>query len=67
MALGWAIERVRLESGRHGDYPGSPRFTVVHCRDVAVLFLDTRPVGAIPFHHNLLVADDRASFFTLPD
>jgi len=41
------------------------RYTVVHSRDVAVLFLDARPVGAIPLHHDLLGADDPASFFRL--
>lgn len=41
------------------------RYTVVHFRTVAVLFMDTRPVDAIPFHHDLLGADDTKSFFTL--
>ena len=43
------------------------RYTVVHSGNVAVLFLDTRPVDAIAFHHDLLGADDPASFFTLPE
>jgi hypothetical protein len=30
---------------------------------LAVLFADTRPVDAIPFHHDLLGADDPKSFF----
>jgi hypothetical protein len=39
---------------------------VVHSRQVAVLFVDTRPVDAIAFHHDLLGADDPASYFALP-
>ncbi|WP_324642392.1 hypothetical protein [Pseudarthrobacter sp. LT1] len=39
------------------------RYTVVHSKDVAVLFVDTRPVDAIAFHHDLLGADDPKSFF----
>lgn len=42
------------------------RYTVVHSRSVAVLFVDTRPVDAILFHHDLLGADDPKSFFTVP-
>jgi hypothetical protein len=34
------------------------RYTVVHSREVAVLFMDTRPVDAIVFHHDLQGADD---------
>jgi hypothetical protein len=41
------------------------RYTVVHSREVAVLFVDTRPVDAIFFHHDLLGADDPKSFFRL--
>jgi hypothetical protein len=33
---------------------GSKRYTIVHLQSVAVLFLDTRPVDAIVFHHDLL-------------
>ena len=43
------------------------RYTVVHSREVAVLFVDTRPVDAIPFHHDLLGADDPKGFFSLPE
>ena len=43
------------------------RYTVVHSRTVAVLFVDTRPVDAIVFHHDLLGADDPKSFFTIPE
>jgi hypothetical protein len=39
---------------------------VIHSREVAVLFVDSRPVDAIPFHHDLLGADDPKSFFILP-
>jgi hypothetical protein len=42
------------------------RYTVVHSRAVAVLFVDTRPVDAIAFRHDLLGADDPKSFFALP-
>jgi hypothetical protein len=41
------------------------RYTVVHSRTVAVLFVDTRSVDAIIFHHDLLGADDPKSFFRL--
>lgn len=41
------------------------RYTVVHSRTVAVLFVDTRPVDAIVFHHDLLGADDPKSYFKL--
>ncbi|HEU4667091.1 MAG TPA: hypothetical protein VFS79_05440 [Arthrobacter sp.] len=40
------------------------RYTVVHSRTVAVLFVDTRPVDAIAFHHDLLGADDPKRFFS---
>lgn len=39
------------------------RYTVVHSRTVAVLFVDTRPVDAIAFNHDLLGADDPKSVF----
>ncbi|WP_277310645.1 hypothetical protein [Arthrobacter sp. Soil736] len=39
---------------------------MVHSRTLAVLFVDTRPVDAMMFHHELLGADDPASYFTLP-
>lgn len=50
-------------TGIHSWLDGPTRYTVVHSRDVAVLFLDTRPVDAIAFHPGLLGADDPASFF----
>jgi hypothetical protein len=53
-------------TGIHSWLDGAVRYTVVHSREVAVLFLDTRPVDAIAFHHNLLGADDPASFFRFP-
>jgi hypothetical protein len=40
---------------------------VAHSRTVAVLFDDPHPVDAIPFHHDLLGADDPKRFFTLPE
>ncbi|WP_422758841.1 hypothetical protein [Paenarthrobacter sp. C1] len=54
-------------TGIHSWVAGGARYTVIHSRQVAVLFLDTRPVDAIPFHHDLLGADDPATFFNLPD
>jgi hypothetical protein len=53
-------------TGIHSWLDGSVRYTVVHSRTLAVLFMDTRPVDAIVFHHELLGADDPASYFTLP-
>lgn len=52
-------------AGIHPWLDGPTRYTVVHSRHVAVLFLDTRPVDATPFHHDLLGADNPAGFFTL--
>ncbi|MDQ0864711.1 hypothetical protein [Arthrobacter globiformis] len=54
-------------TGIHSWVEGLTRYTVVHSRTVAVLFDDTRLVDAIPFHHDLLGADDPKSFFTLPE
>jgi len=54
-----------LARGIHSWLDGPTRFTVVHSREVAVLFVDTRPVDAIVFHHDLLGANDPASFFTV--
>jgi hypothetical protein len=34
--------------------------------EVTVLFVDTRPVDAVVFHHDLLGADDPKSFFAVP-
>jgi hypothetical protein len=53
-------------TGIHSWLDGPTRYTVVHSRTVAVLFVDTRPVDAIVFHHDLLGADDPKSFFSLP-
>ncbi|MET3175973.1 UNVERIFIED_ORG: hypothetical protein ABIB52_003846 [Arthrobacter sp. UYCu721] len=39
---------------------------MVHSRTVAVLFVDTRSLDAIVFHHDLLGADDPKSFFRFP-
>ena len=50
-------------TGIHSWVDDAIRYTVVHSRTVAVLFADTRPVDAIPFHHDLLGADDTKSFF----
>ncbi|MET1087372.1 MAG: hypothetical protein ABWY04_09675 [Arthrobacter sp.] len=43
------------------------RYTVVYPRTIAVLFVETRPVDAVVFHHDLLGADDPKSFFSTPD
>jgi len=52
-------------TGIHSWVDGLTGYTVVHSRTVAVLFSDTRPVDAIPFHHDLLGADDPKAFFTV--
>lgn len=52
--------------GIHFWLDGFTRYTAVQSRDVAVPFVDIRPVDAIPFHHRLLGADDPKTFFTLP-
>jgi hypothetical protein len=53
--------------GIHFWLDGTTRYTVVHSREVAVLFVDTRPVSAIAFHHDILSADDPQSFFDAHD
>jgi hypothetical protein len=53
-------------TGIHSWLDGHVRYSVVHSREVAVLFVGTRPVDAIVFHHDLLGADDPKSFFTVP-
>ena len=53
-------------TGIHSWVDALTRYTVVHSRSVAVLFVDTRPADAILFHHDLLGADDPKSFFTVP-
>jgi nicotinamide riboside kinase len=63
--LGGGLE-VGEYTGIHSGLDGPVRYTVVHSRMVAVLFVDTRPVDAIVFRHELLGADDPASYFTLP-
>jgi hypothetical protein len=57
---------VAAYTGIHSWVEGLTRWTVVHSRTVAVLFVGTRPVDAIAFHHDILGADDPASFFSLP-
>ena len=54
-------------TGIHSWLDGPTRYTMVHSWEVAVLFVDTRPEDAIVSHHELLGADDPASFFTLPE
>ncbi|MET1085630.1 MAG: hypothetical protein ABWY04_00685 [Arthrobacter sp.] len=48
---------------------GFTRYTVVCSRAVTgtVLFLDTRPVDAVAFHHDLLSAGDPKSFSGVPE
>jgi hypothetical protein len=53
-------------TGIHSWVDGVTRYTVVHSRAVAVLFVDTRPVDAIAFRHDLLGAGDPKSFFSIP-
>jgi hypothetical protein len=50
-------------TGIHSWVKDANRYSVVHSRTVAVLFVDTRPVDAIPFHHDLLGADDPKGLF----
>ncbi|TPV50075.1 hypothetical protein FJ661_12280 [Pseudarthrobacter phenanthrenivorans] len=52
-------------TGIHSWVEGPTRYTVVHSGEVAVLFVDTRPVDAIAFQHDLLGADDPKSYFSL--
>lgn len=54
-------------TGIHSWLDGPTRYTVVHSRRVAVLFVDTRPVDAIAFHHDLLGVDDPKNFFGIPE
>ena len=56
---------VREYTGIHSWVEDLTRYTVVHSRTIAVLFVETRPVDAIVFHHDLLGADDPKSFFRL--
>jgi nicotinamide riboside kinase len=53
-------------TGIHSWVEDFTRYTVVHSRTVAVLFVDTRPVDAVVFQHDLLGADNPKSFFSLP-
>jgi hypothetical protein len=53
-------------TGIHSWVEDLTRYTVVHSWTVAVLFVDTRPVEAIAFHHDLLGAEDPKSFFSQP-
>lgn len=53
-------------TGIHSWLDGPARYTIIHSHAVAVLFVDTRPVDAVAFHHDLLGADDPAGYFTLP-
>lgn len=50
-------------TGIHSWLDGPTQYTVVHSREVAILFVDTRPVDAIAFRHDLLGADDPKNFF----
>lgn len=53
-------------TGIHSWLEGATRYTVVHSLVVAVLFVDTRPVDAITFHHDILGSDDPRMSFTIP-
>ena len=53
-------------TGIHSWAKDTTRYTVVHPRAVAVLFVDTRAVDVIQFRHDLLGADGPKSYFTLP-
>ncbi|MGX1162374.1 hypothetical protein FBY31_3567 [Arthrobacter sp. SLBN-100] len=52
-------------TGIHSWVEDLTRYTVIHSRAVAVLFVDTRHVDAIAFHQDLLGADDPKSFFSV--
>lgn len=73
-----AVEELLAKCGLLGDglvvedYTGmtswlerATRYTVVHSCSVAVLFVETTPVDAIPFHRDLLGSDDPTVFFNL--
>jgi hypothetical protein len=73
-----AVEELLAKRGLLGDglvvedYTGmmswlerAIRYTVVHSPSVAILFVDTAPVDAIPFHRDLLGAEDAKSFFRI--
>jgi hypothetical protein len=49
---------VREYTGIHSWVEDLTRYTVVHSREVAILFVDTRPVDAIAFHQDFLGAGD---------
>lgn len=53
-------------TGIHSWLEDLTRYTVVHSRTVAVLFVDTRPVDAVVFHHDILGADSPKSYFSVP-
>lgn len=53
-------------TGIHSWVEDLALYTVVHSGTVAVLFVDTRPVDAIAFNHDLLGADDPKSVFRAP-
>lgn len=53
-------------TGIHSWVEDLARYMVLHSRTVAVLFVDTRPVDAIAFNHDLLGADDPKSVFRVP-
>jgi hypothetical protein len=57
---------VAAYTGIHSWVEDLTRYTVVHSRTVAVLFVDTRPADAIAFHHDLLGTDDPNCFFRIP-
>ncbi|WP_354216496.1 hypothetical protein [Arthrobacter sp. UYCo732] len=63
--LGDGLE-VAEYTGIHSWMDGPVRYRVVHSRTVAVLFVDTRPVDAIVFHHILPGTGDPKSFFSIP-
>jgi hypothetical protein len=67
MDLAWNVVYDLLEErGLLGGGLEVGEYTGIHSRMVAVLFVDTRPVDAVAFRHELLGADDPASYFTLP-
>ncbi|MBD1543587.1 hypothetical protein G9E11_15350 [Arthrobacter sp. IA7] len=54
-------------TGIHSWVEDLTRYTVVHSRTVAVLFVDTQPVDGSVFHRDRLGADDPKTLFTVPE
>jgi hypothetical protein len=60
LGTGLAVEEY---TGLMSWVEGPVRYTVIHSQQVAVLFTETDPVDAIPFHRDLLGSEDPKSLF----